>query len=434
MKKLEVLAIPMYFATMGAEYLHHRSRARVVGELPGDYERRDTLTSLTMGTASLVVPLVAPTLLAPITPGKGRYGKALVAGAVGAAAVTTVADVVVRRGEAELVTDPGDPAEPVDQATRSTRRRRVRLARKVSRVGSVAAVAAGGVAVTTAWGHATRSSALWRRRVVPDLGTGVLAWGVALVGWDALYYWNHRIWHESRFMWANHVMHHSSERYNLSTALRQSVTDPFLFLVPYSSLSLVGVRPEMVTASRSLNLLYQYWVHTDAIDRLGPVRGGRQHPLAPPGAPRRQPAVHRPQPRRHPHHLGPAVRHLPTGERDRRLRPHQEHQHVQPAAGGGARVRRDVPRRGQLAHLARPPLVRPPRARLGIRPPPPRRRARRRAGRGHRRARSRHRLTPHAPFRECSVGSPGKRVFLTEHSRTVVVGGRVADAVRCSRR
>ena len=270
MKKLEVLAIPMYFATMGAEYLHHRSRARVVGELPGDYERRDTLTSLTMGTASLVVPLVAPTLLAPITPGKGRYGKALVAGAVGAAAVTTIADVVVRRGEADLAAESTDPAEAVDQVARSTRRRRVRLARKVSRVGGVAAVAAGGVAITTAWGHATRSGAVWRRRLVPDLGTGVLAWGVALVGWDALYYWNHRFWHESRFMWANHVMHHSSERYNLSTALRQSVTDPFLFLVPYSSLSLVGVRPEMVTASRSLNLLYQYWIHTDAIDRLGP--------------------------------------------------------------------------------------------------------------------------------------------------------------------
>ena len=269
MKKLEVLAIPMYFATMGAEYLHHRSRARVVGELPGDYERRDTLTSLTMGSASLVVPLVAPTLLGPITPGKGRYGKALVAGAIGAAAVTTVADVVVRRGEAELAGSP-DPSTSPDPIGRRQRRRRVRLARKVASVGGVTAVAAGGVAATTAWGHATRSSAAWSRRLVPDLGTGVLAWAVALVGWDALYYWNHRIWHESRFMWANHVMHHSSERYNLSTALRQSVTDPFLFLVPYSSLSLVGVRPELVTMSRSLNLLYQYWVHTDAIDRLGP--------------------------------------------------------------------------------------------------------------------------------------------------------------------
>jgi sterol desaturase/sphingolipid hydroxylase (fatty acid hydroxylase superfamily) len=65
-------------------------------------------------------------------------------------------------------------------------------------------------------------------------------------------------------------MHHSSERYNLSTALRQSVTDPFLIGLPYNTLSLLGVRPHMVATSRSLNLLYQYWVHTDAIDKLGP--------------------------------------------------------------------------------------------------------------------------------------------------------------------
>lgn len=250
MPKLEVLAIPAYFATMGAEYLHHRARGRRGIELPGDYERRDTLTSLTMGAASLAVPLVAPKLLAAFTPGKGRYGRALIGGAVGAAVATTVADVIVRR---------------------STRRRWVERARSVAQVGGVTTIVAGGAAITTAWGHATRPAALWDRRRGPDLGTGVLAWTVALVGWDLLYYWNHRIWHESRFLWANHVMHHSSERYNLSTALRQAVTDPFLFLVPYSSLSLLGVRPELVASSRSINLLYQYWLHTDAIDRLGPV-------------------------------------------------------------------------------------------------------------------------------------------------------------------
>jgi sterol desaturase/sphingolipid hydroxylase (fatty acid hydroxylase superfamily) len=141
----------------------------------------------------------------------------------------------------------------------------------VAAVGGVASVAAAGVAATTGWGHLTRPRAMWQRRIVPDLGEGVLAWAVALIGWDLVYYWNHRIWHETRFMWANHVMHHSSERYNLSTALRQSVTDPFLFLVPYSTLSLVGVRPEIVATSRSLNLIYQYWVHTDAIERIGPA-------------------------------------------------------------------------------------------------------------------------------------------------------------------
>ena len=71
MKKLEVAAVPMYFATMGLEHLHHKRRAARVGPLPGDYERRDTLTSLAMGVGSLLVPLVSPRLLAPITPGKG---------------------------------------------------------------------------------------------------------------------------------------------------------------------------------------------------------------------------------------------------------------------------------------------------------------------------------------------------------------------------
>ncbi len=284
MKKLEVAAVPMYFATMGLEHLHHKRRAARVGPLPGDYERRDTLTSLAMGVGSLLVPLVSPKLLAPITPGKGRFGKALVGGALAAAAVTTVADVVARRAEAatgaidatgqNAAAAPSPAALLAQQAgagsPRADRRRLARRARRVASVGGVATVAATGVAVTTAWGHDTRGSVLWARRLLPDLGTGVLGWTVAMVGWDAVYYWNHRIWHESRFMWANHVMHHSSERYNLSTALRQAVTDPFLFLVPYSSVSLLGVRPEMVATSRSLNLIYQYWVHTDIVDRLGP--------------------------------------------------------------------------------------------------------------------------------------------------------------------
>ncbi len=283
MAKLEVIAIPAYYATMGAEYLHHRSRQKRGIHLAGDYEWRDTLTSLTMGGASLLVPLVAPKLLGPITPGKGRFGKALVAGALGAVAATTAADAVVRKAqveeaaEAAVATDAaegtGDGSGTIDPAAetgRRTRRRRTRIARKVARIGGVASIVAGGTAVTTAWGHLTRPDAMWKHRVVRDLGTGALAWGVAVAGWDALYYVNHRIWHETRFMWANHVMHHSSERYNLSTALRQAVSDPFLFMVPYTLLSLIGIRPELVASSRSINLLYQYWVHTDAIEKMGP--------------------------------------------------------------------------------------------------------------------------------------------------------------------
>jgi len=275
-KKLEVAVVPLYFATMGLEHMHHKARAEVSGPRPGDYERRDTLTSLAMGMGSLVVPLVAPRLLASITPGKGRHAKFLVGGALAAAAVTTAADQLARRAEADAAGsgEPGDghgastETEP-ERVGRAASRIRARRARRVASIGGVATIAATGFAATTAWGHATRSSAMWRRRVIPDLGGGIAGWTAALVGWDLVYYLNHRIWHEHRFMWANHVMHHSSERYNLSTALRQAVTDPFLFNVPYTSLSLFGVRPEMVATSRSLNLIYQYWIHTDAIDRLG---------------------------------------------------------------------------------------------------------------------------------------------------------------------
>jgi sterol desaturase/sphingolipid hydroxylase (fatty acid hydroxylase superfamily) len=290
---LTVVAIPAYFASMGAEYVHLRRKAEREGPTAATYERHDTVTSLTMGVGSLLVPLVVPKLVRPFTPGVGRYGKALVVGAVGAAAVTTAADLLARLDPgpeaspegatpAERVADGAGaphhrPAGPVSSTSRAgepvgRRRRRAlaRVARKVARVGGVAAVAAGGVAITTTIAHRTRMSALWEKRLLPDLGTGPLAWAVAIAGWDAIYYWNHRLMHEARFMWAIHVVHHSSEHYNLSTALRQPVADVLGTFVPYGALSLVGVRPHLVMQARALNLLYQYWIHTDTIRTLGP--------------------------------------------------------------------------------------------------------------------------------------------------------------------
>jgi sterol desaturase/sphingolipid hydroxylase (fatty acid hydroxylase superfamily) len=111
---------------------------------------------------------------------------------------------------------------------------------------------------------------LWRRRLVRDLGAGPLALLAAVVGWDFVYYWNHRFMHESRYMWAIHVVHHSSERYNLSTALRQPVADVLGTFAPYGALALVGIRPALIAQARGINLLYQYWIHTDTIRRLGP--------------------------------------------------------------------------------------------------------------------------------------------------------------------
>src|SRR5690606_24920367 len=68
-----------------------------------------------------------------------------------------------------------------------------------------------------------------------------------------------------------HVVHHSSERYNLSVALRQPVADLFGTFVPYGLLCLFGIRPAHVKTARDLNLLYQYWIHTETIPKLGPA-------------------------------------------------------------------------------------------------------------------------------------------------------------------
>ena len=77
--------------------------------------------------------------------------------------------------------------------------------------------------------------------------------------------------HEWRHMWAIHVVHHSSEHYNLSTALRQAWTDVAGTFVPYGALALLGVRPNLILKARGINLLYQFWIHTELIDRLGPL-------------------------------------------------------------------------------------------------------------------------------------------------------------------
>jgi len=115
-----------------------------------------------------------------------------------------------------------------------------------------------GVFVLATWLHAHR---------LCDVGSGALAWAVALVGWDFAYYWHHRLEHECRLFWASHVNHHSSRFFNLSTALRQPWT-PFTALVFFPPLALVGVPPWMIMVSGGLNLIYQFWIHTEIIGRL----------------------------------------------------------------------------------------------------------------------------------------------------------------------
>jgi hypothetical protein len=317
--ELTVAAIPVYFGSIGAEYAWLRRHAEERGETAGDYEWRDTIASLTMGVGSLVAPLVAQKLLAPVTPGRGRYAKALIALATGGAAVATVADLVTRSGSSRT-SEMGSAAE--DDLARPSRAERRSLARKVAGSAGVAAVLSAGLSAATSWATFTTADRLWSRRRGRDAGNGPLALATAILVWDFIYYWNHRFMHESRYMWAVHVVHHSSERYNLSTALRQPVADALGTFLPQGVLCLAG---DPYRGDRSARTR----------------REGLQHPFAPPCSPREQPPVHRPEPRKHPHHLGPAVRHVRARARARRLRADTEHQHLQPSQDRGSRASGD---------------------------------------------------------------------------------------------
>lgn len=105
-----------------------------------------------------------------------------------------------------------------------------------------------------------------------DIGYSWQAMIFAFMAYDFSYYWIHRFGHRIRWMWAAHVIHHSSQHYNLSTALRQTWTGKLslgvIFSVPWAY---VGVDPKLLAFSAGLNLVYQFWIHTEVIDRMGPL-------------------------------------------------------------------------------------------------------------------------------------------------------------------
>ena len=100
---------------------------------------------------------------------------------------------------------------------------------------------------------------------------GPWSWLVLLFLEDHSYYWFHRVHHEVRLLWACHVNHHSSQFYNLSTALRQPLLTPFTGPIFWAPLPLLGFPPYMMLTAQAWSLLYQFWLHTEAIDRLGPL-------------------------------------------------------------------------------------------------------------------------------------------------------------------
>ena len=93
-------------------------------------------------------------------------------------------------------------------------------------------------------------------------------WVLLFIGVDFFYYWFHRLSHEVSVLWGTHVVHHQSEEYNLSVALRQSATQTFGSFWFYLPLAFIGFPPLLFATIASIQTLYQFWIHTKLIDKM----------------------------------------------------------------------------------------------------------------------------------------------------------------------
>lgn len=121
---------------------------------------------------------------------------------------------------------------------------------------------------------------LWQNWRLFDMGassvwdvTGIplWVWISCFVVKDFAYYWAHRLSHEMNIGWATHIAHHQSEEFNLSVALRQGVFQGFFFNIFYLPLALLGFPPAVYVTCSAFNTLYQFWIHTRLIGKLGPI-------------------------------------------------------------------------------------------------------------------------------------------------------------------
>src|SRR5450432_2161723 len=94
-------------------------------------------------------------------------------------------------------------------------------------------------------------------------------WVILFFADDISYYWYHRMSHQIRFLWASHMVHHSSENFTLSSGLRvpwtSNITGTFLF---WAWVPLIGIEPAMVILMKSASVVYQFWMHTETIKKL----------------------------------------------------------------------------------------------------------------------------------------------------------------------
>ncbi len=119
----------------------------------------------------------------------------------------------------------------------------------------------GAPAVAAAW--------VYQYRIFEIPVTAVWAWVLVFLLEDVTYYWFHRLSHERRFWWIAHVNHHSSQHYNLSTALRQTWTGNWVGTwALWLPLALLGFPPVMIAIQKGVSLVYQFWIHTEAVGRM----------------------------------------------------------------------------------------------------------------------------------------------------------------------
>ncbi len=106
----------------------------------------------------------------------------------------------------------------------------------------------------------------WRLFDIPDT---IWTWIILFIGVDFFYYWFHRMSHQINALWAAHIVHHQSEEYNLTVALRQSWFQSWFAWVFYLPLAIIGFDPLMFVTLSAFNTLYQFWIHTQAIKSMG---------------------------------------------------------------------------------------------------------------------------------------------------------------------
>ncbi len=125
----------------------------------------------------------------------------------------------------------------------------------------ISAVTTLGAVALWSFGYAHRVASLGRP-------SAWWSWVVLFFAEDLCYYWFHRSHHAVRLLWAAHVNHHSSRYFNLSTALRQPWFTPVTGPVFWLPLAVLGYPPFMILTAQALSLIYQFWIHTETIDRL----------------------------------------------------------------------------------------------------------------------------------------------------------------------